>query len=81
VLQTSYRAARKDIARVVEELLQAEHLSFESSDRCWRALRRYASGRGGFADSLIAERARDAGCTSVATFDDALLGDSDFESP
>ncbi len=75
VLQGRYRVAREEIAGALRGLLEAEHLTFESTDRCLRALRRFEAGRGGFADYLIAERAADAGCTSLATFDEALLAE------
>ncbi len=81
VLQSRYRLGRAAIADAVRALLEAEHLTFESADRCLRAVRRYAAGKGGFADYLIAERARDAGCTQVVTFDQDLLGEADFSAP
>lgn len=81
VLHATYRIKKRDIARAVRELLEAEHLAFESSDRCWRAVRRYEAGSGGLADYLIAERARDAGCELVATLDESLLTEPGFEAP
>lgn len=73
VLQSSYRLSRSEIAAALRALLEAEHLHFESMDRCLRALRRYRAGKGGFADYLIAERSADAGCATLATFDAGLL--------
>jgi predicted nucleic-acid-binding protein len=81
VLHATYRIKKREIVRVFRELFEAEHLAFESSDRCWRAVRRYESGSGGLADYLIAERARDAGCELVATFDESLLAEDGFEAP
>ncbi len=81
VLQSRYRLARPAIADTLRALLEAEHLTFQSADRCLRALRRYAAGNGGFADYLIAEQARDSGCSAVVTFDKDLLAEADFSAP
>ena len=81
VLASRYRCSREEIASVVRHLTEAQELVFESADRIVRALRSFERGKGGFADYLIAERARDAGCPSVATFDKALHADSGFEAP
>ena len=81
VLQARYRLARPEIVGALRALLEAEQVVFESTDRCLRALRRFEAGRGGFADYLIAERASDAGCASLATFDQALLAESDTVEP
>lgn len=81
VLQSRYRRSRQDIAAALRALLEAQHLKFESTDRFLRALRRYQAGQGGFADYLIAERARDEGCTVVATFDRALVDEGGFTEP
>ena len=81
VLQSRYRLGRMPIADTVRALLEAEHLAFESADRCLRALRRYTEGKGGFADYLIAERARDEGCSTLVTFDQDLLVEGGFSSP
>ena len=81
VLQSRYRSSRADIGRALRALLEAEHLQFESTERCLRALRRYQAGQGGFADYLIAERAADASCSAVATFDRALIDEGGFLEP
>jgi predicted nucleic-acid-binding protein len=81
VLQGRYGVDRAGIVAVLHGLLEAEHMVFESADRCLRALRRSQSGRGGFADYLIAERAADARCDVVATFDRALLKEDGFRAP
>ncbi len=78
VLASRYRCDRDEIASVVRQLTQVQELHFESTDRVVRALRSFESGEGGFADYLIAARARDAGCSSVATLDRALHADSGF---
>ncbi len=81
VLQGRYRLPRVEVEGALRALFEAEHLRFESTDRCLRALRRFQTGAGGFADYLIAERAADGGCESLATFDRALLADLDCRAP
>jgi predicted nucleic-acid-binding protein len=78
VLVSRCRCDRDEIASVVRQLTEVEELELESTDRVVRALRSFQEGKGGFADYLIAERAKDAGCASVATFDKALHTDSGF---
>lgn len=81
VLETAYRFGRDRIAQVLADLLRARHLAVEDVEEVRRALDRYSSGRGDVADYLIAERARAAGHTKVATFDRDLLGEPDFFEP
>ena len=80
VLRSSYKVARDVIAGVLQSLLRARHLAFESPDRFSQALRAYASGSGDFADYLIREQSRAAGCEGVATFDGDLLSEEGFLS-
>lgn len=81
VLTSRYRCGRDELAAVVRQLTEAEELVFESTERVVRALRAYQHGKAGFADYLIGSRAQDAGCSTVLTFDRALLGEAGFESP
>lgn len=81
VLTFSYKVERQAIWRILEQLLRAEHLAFPATDRLAQAHAAYRSGKGDFADYLIREGAREAGCSSVATFDRALLREAGFISP
>ena len=81
VLGTSYEVGREEIAGVVKQLLRARHLTLSNGERLARALSAFDSGRGDFADYLIRETAREAGCESVATFDRALLREPGFVAP
>ena len=54
---------------------------FEAPDGLGRALSAFARGTGDFADYVTRERAREAGCTEVATFDRALLREDGFVAP
>lgn len=81
VLQSRYRLGRSEITTVLKALLEVDHLTFESADRCLRALRRYTAGKGGFPDYLIAERAREEACETILTFDQDLLAEHEFTRP
>lgn len=81
VLGSRYRLGRHDIVAVLQQLIEAKELVFESVDRIVRALRSFESQRGDLADYLIAERARDAGCGVIMTFDQALHTDGRFAKP
>ncbi len=81
VLERSYKIHREEIGQGLRQLLRARHLLFSSTDRLFRALKAYASRRGDFADYVIREHARSAGCESVATFDKALLTEQGFMAP
>lgn len=81
VLQSGYRFGKSEVADVLQRLIQVRALSFSNPDRIGRALDAFRSGKGDFADYLIRERARAAGCEAVATFDKALLKETGFFSP
>jgi predicted nucleic-acid-binding protein len=81
VLSASYRIARAEIARTFTELMRARNVAFASVDQLSRALHSFASGKGDFADYIIREQARAAGCDEVATFDRDLLRERGFRLP
>ncbi|HET7273602.1 MAG TPA: type II toxin-antitoxin system VapC family toxin [Longimicrobiaceae bacterium] len=81
VLGRAYKFTRREIAEILADLLRARHLEFGQADRLWKAYRAFGNGRGDFADYLIREEARGMGCKTVATFDRALLSESDFDEP
>lgn len=81
VLRSAYRFDRATIARALERLLAARQLHFEEPERMARALRAYARGRGDFADYVIRESARGAGCEAVLTFDRILHAEDLFVAP
>ena len=81
VLGGSYRVSRSEIGRVLRELLRARHLTFDAPDHLVRALDAFLHGKGDFADYLIREQGRAAGCEAVATFDRALLKERGFITP
>lgn len=81
VLTAAYRVKRTEVIPTLRDLLRAKQLVFSTPDLASRALDAFARGRGDFADYLIREHAREAGCNVVATFDRALLGDTGFIDP
>ena len=81
VLTGSYRISRNDSAKTMRDLLRATHLTFAEPDQLVRALSAFEKSKGDFADYLIREHARSAGCDAVATFDRALLRERGFAVP
>ena len=69
VLQSSYRAKRQEIARVLETLLRSKELIVERAELVWQALRRFAAGNADFTDCLIERCGHAAQCQFTATFD------------
>lgn len=81
VLSIAYRRDRFEITSMLELLLRSGGLELEGRDEVTRALNAFAAGKGDFADYLIREKARSAGCESVMTFDSALLREAEFVRP
>ncbi len=81
VLTRTFGFARPQIAAALSGILGGAQFIVEDADLARRALQRYAAGSADFADYLIAERARQAGCQEVATFDKALLREEGFTQP
>lgn len=81
VLTRAYGHDRSEIASVLEQLLRTGALEVEGRDEVVRSAGAFAAGKGDFADYLIRENARSAGCESVMTFDAALLREPGFVRP
>jgi predicted nucleic-acid-binding protein len=73
VLEAAYRLRREKIAAVLDRLFRAEQLRFAAPHLLFGALAAYRRGGAGFADHLILEQCRAAGCEVLATFDRRLL--------
>jgi predicted nucleic-acid-binding protein len=80
-LQRSYKLKRKQAADALHALLSTALLVIENDALVGQALLAYSKGRGDFSDYLIREHARAANAKPLLTFDQALLGDADFEAP
>jgi predicted nucleic-acid-binding protein len=81
VLVVAYQVPRREIGETLGRLLMAAHLRYDDVDRLSRALEAFLTGKGDFADYLIREEARGAGCDQVATFDRVLLKERAFVAP
>ena len=81
VLRSAYGVRRDQVGAVLRQLIAARQLTFDSTDRLLRAIRAFDTGKGDFADYVIREHGRDAGCEGVRTFDEALLGEDMFAAP
>ena len=77
-LQAVYKVARRDVAAALQQLLESDRFQFEDRSGVERAVQAFRDRKGGFADSLIRERALAAGASAVVTFDRALRADAAF---
>lgn len=69
VLESCYAADATKIAEVIETLIRTEALIVSQAEIVWRALREFKREMGDFSDALITQLARQAGCTTIQTFD------------
>lgn len=69
VLQSAYKFSRSEICGLLDRLLRTRQLRVEDLPQAWQALAAYRSGKGDFADALLAWTNRDQGCEMTATFD------------
>ncbi len=81
LLESAYRYSREEIASVLGDLLRTRQLVIEDLDVARKALDRYAERGGDFADYVIVERCRVAGCERVASFDGVLKDEEDVYGP
>jgi predicted nucleic-acid-binding protein len=81
VLQGPYKVSRARVVSLLEALLKVSQLKLESRDVVANAVARFSRGKGDFADYVIHEAAKLAGCSGVATFDKALLREDGFLAP
>ena len=79
VLDRAYGLTAKEIAAVVERLLQVEVLTIENEQEVFTAMIALKQRRGSFADALIAELGARAGCSRTLTFDQSASRLSGFE--
>lgn len=79
VLRSSYGIPRREIAEALDQLLGVAGLVIEDRDQVAAAIDAYRRGPGDFADYLLGERNRVAGCASTATLDRRLKSASTFQ--
>lgn len=78
VLRNKVGQSRKVIEDVITRLLNSSNVETDSPDVVRSALAAFVAGKADFADYLIAEINRDAGCTSTLTFDRKAAKHSSF---
>lgn len=81
VLVGGYGFSRTEVASVLRALLAARQVVIEQSDEVRAALEGFEGGPADFADYLILERGRAAGCESLASFDRKLATERDVVTP
>jgi predicted nucleic-acid-binding protein len=81
VLASGYDFTRAQIAAVVGDLLHGRGVVVEDADLARRAAQAHSRGEAQYADYLILERCRHAGCRSVASFDGDLQSEAEVVAP
>ena len=71
VLRSRYQVPKPLLVSCIEKLLDTQTLIVEYTNAVQAALERFAKARCDFADCLIAEVGRAAGCRETVTFDSA----------
>jgi len=69
VLARAYRSPRQDIVSVIEGLLRAQELIVEQSETHYLALATFQTTTADYADAVIAQTGKHAGCDETVTFD------------
>ena len=72
VLASAYGFSWEVVAGTLRDLLDVDELTFRDHGALERALSAFEGGTGDYADFVIRELARSAGCDTVVTFDRAL---------
>lgn len=73
-----YHLDRDQIVAVLERILDTGIFEIQHRDLVRRALGDYRDGRADFADYLLGQECRDAGCADTVTFDRKLSGAAGF---
>ncbi len=79
VLACAYRFNAREIAAVLERMLQTDVLVIENEQEVFTALIAFKEKRGAFADAVIAALGAKAGCRHTLTFDQRALRRSGFQ--
>lgn len=74
VLEASYNFEKPAVVSVLEALLRSKELLVEQAEVVSRAVRHFAAGSASFADYLIEQSGRSAGCSYTFTFDRKAAG-------
>jgi predicted nucleic-acid-binding protein len=79
VVRKKKQAGRDQIADLLESLLTQDVLVLEQSEVVAMAIQRFRTTKADFADCLMAESARAAGCSKTLTFDQIAARDLGME--
>jgi predicted nucleic-acid-binding protein len=69
VLDRAYGFGHREIADVIERILQTDTLVVENEQEVFAAMTALGDGRGAFADALIGALGAKAGCSRTVTID------------
>jgi predicted nucleic-acid-binding protein len=78
VLNGTYGQAKAEIIRALELILRTKQFQLENDILVRRSLDAFRDGKGDFADYVIGEICREAGCQDGITFDRRLKGAAGF---
>jgi predicted nucleic-acid-binding protein len=81
VLERAYRFAARDIASVIERMLQADLLVVQNEQEVFTAMITLKEAQGSFADAVIAALAARENCSCTLTFDHKALRIPGFALP
>lgn len=79
VLDRIYRLSSREIARCIEQMLQADTFTIQNEQEVFTAMTALKTGTGSFSDALIVALGRWAGCSTTLTFDQRAVRLSGFE--
>ena len=74
VLARAYKAPKNAIAGVIEGLLRARELVVENAEAHYLALAAFQGAPADYADAVIAQAGKQAGCERTVTFDRRAAG-------
>ena len=75
VFARAYKRPKAELLRIVEGLLRARELVIEDAETHYLALGRFETAYVDYADAVIAQSGRRAGCEFTATFDGRAASD------
>ena len=78
VLERSYRNSKAGILAALDQIIETDLFAIENDSLVRRSIEEYRIGKGNFADYLIGNVAKHAGCSDTVTFDRALAGAPGF---
>ena len=78
VLESSYRATRRDILAAMQELLAGDLFIFEDREVLRQVIARYQESKADLSDCLIGAKARARGARTTYTFERVLAKEQGF---